>query len=260
MSTICGYVYLISNLETGMQYVGQTQRPVQTRWSEHLSQKCPSAGWFLNRAMREYESQAWTFDILKYITLDGDFDEENGKSILKTILLEAEWAEIQSRNPHSLYNMSRYAGYNCNLCEFRGGTDFGLMIHSWDKHDAKCWTDCPRCEDRFRQPKTLGKTGFAHWCAECWLDFKFNYFQFSCTLCPERFLWKAGLNKHMERQHMSHLPSLAPTLAEHYRLICSEISKRQIDQKNVYGEIWLECGRQIAGKIVPQCINKVFYF
>lgn len=262
MSTIYGYVYLISNLETGMQYVGQTQRPVQTRWSEHLSQKCPSAGWFLNRAMREYESAVWTFDILKCISLDvhDDLPESKGKAILKSILLEAEWIEIQSRDPHSLYNMSKYASVYCKDCGFQGGTDFGLSIHLWDKHGAKCWTECLKCETRFRNPETLNKTGFAHWCSECWLDFKLNYFQFSCKICKDSFLWKAGLVKHMERQHMSQFPALIPMFTEQYRLVCSEISKRQIEPKNVYCDIWLECGRQIAGKIVPQCIDKVFYF
>jgi len=70
MQSLTGTVYLIKNELTKFQYIGETLRPIQTRWDEHQSQKIESAGWFFNRAMREYEPTVWTFKELHIVQVD----------------------------------------------------------------------------------------------------------------------------------------------------------------------------------------------
>jgi len=261
--TLVGTVYLITNTVTNFCYVGETLRPVHTRWDEHQAQRVESAGWFFNRAMREFEPSVWRFETLHTIFVDvlEAVLLPEAKLQLKARLVELELEEMKSRQ--RLYNMHWAGRYSCGQCTgFRSGTATGLAIHQYLQHAAAPWSECAACVQRVLSARSQSATerkhtGFGLWCAACWLDFKQLYFQHICTVCSARFLWPQGLEKHMDRQHGC---PLAEPQRQLYSLLCNAIKAKKAISKSDHQKLWLECGRQVAGKSQPQCFNGIFYF
>jgi len=267
MQSLTGTVYLIKNELTKFQYIGETLRPIQTRWDEHQSQKIESAGWFFNRAMREYEPTVWTFKELHIVqvdVLDASYLKA-AKVHLKEELLKRELMEMNVRNPLRLYNMSKTNQFGCTDCFSRFGTTSGLSVHRWLEHSDDPWTDCAACQQRVLLAKKQSAserrhTGFGLWCSSCWLNFKYQFFQHKCLLCKECFLWREGLEKHMDRVHSYNLEDQQKLFYD--RIFISGLPNREstAKQRINHSKLWLECGRQVAGRIQPQCFDGVFYF
>jgi hypothetical protein len=267
IQTLVGTVYLIVNTEAKISYVGETFRPFQTRLSEHLSQKVESAGWFFNRAVREFEPSVWESSELHIITVDilDPSLKEEAKIQLKQRLLELEIEEIRIRDPMFLYNINQRGRYPCDCCQFSSGTDTGLAIHKFLQHQAEPWTNCQECLRRVLLAKEQTSsqrqhTGFGLWCSSCWLEFKHLFFQHKCHLCDLEFLWAHGLEKHMDRQHSCLLNEEQKLLYD--RLFNFSLRSRQ-DTKKLrmdHSKLWIECGRQVAGKCIPQTFAGIFYF
>lgn len=62
-SNLVGYVYLVTNLINGKEYVGQTRTSVEHRWAQHrLRSKCGRSA--LHAAMRRYGVENFRIDVL----------------------------------------------------------------------------------------------------------------------------------------------------------------------------------------------------
>jgi group I intron endonuclease len=113
MSTI----YIITNNIDGKVYIGQTHRPVQERWNQHVreSKYARSSSKYLYKAIKKHGIENFSFEVLEHITKDID-----------------ESAKIQALNKLEIYYISVYDsanpkhGYNSHL----GGINYKVSDHT----------------------------------------------------------------------------------------------------------------------------------
>lgn len=119
---ICdGYIYCISNIIDGMQYIGQTGRNVNERWDEHL-RDYKKLDTKLYQAMRDYGVDSFKFEIVDIIFASSEEERDR-------LLNEMEIYYISKYNTY-------YNGYNMTL----GGdhTPFYLSRIPVIQYDLKC--------------------------------------------------------------------------------------------------------------------------
>ena len=66
---VFGVVYLILNLVNGKKYVGQTVRPLETRFNEHTRQNT-----FIGRAIRKYGKENFRYGVIKSCASKSEMD------------------------------------------------------------------------------------------------------------------------------------------------------------------------------------------
>ncbi len=108
-----GFIYIIKNFANGKIYIGKTERDVNTRFREHLTESraknSPTYNYCLSRAIRKYGEQAFDVAILAdNVPLD------------KLDLIEAHYIDMYcSDNPEIGYNISPGHSDNSNVDEYR---------------------------------------------------------------------------------------------------------------------------------------------
>lgn len=87
---VYGVIYVITNLLTGMKYVGQTTRSLKERFGEHMKAKT-----HLGNAIRHYGVENFTVEIIEECET---LDQLNEREIF--------WiAKLNTKHPHG-YNMT----------------------------------------------------------------------------------------------------------------------------------------------------------
>lgn len=66
---VFGVVYLIQNMLNGKKYVGQTVRPLETRFNEHTRQNT-----FIGRAIRKYGKENFRYGVIKSCASKSEMD------------------------------------------------------------------------------------------------------------------------------------------------------------------------------------------
>jgi group I intron endonuclease len=95
-----GYIYLITNLINGRQYVGQTvQSDINSRWKQHKSVSPNSVGKYLLDAYRKYGIDNFKFQII-CICFDSDIDELEKFYISKFNTLAPNGYNLKSGGKH----------------------------------------------------------------------------------------------------------------------------------------------------------------
>lgn len=108
-----GFIYIIKNFANDKIYIGKTERDVQKRFTEHLTESraknSATYNYCLSRAIRKYGEQAFDFAILaENVPLD------------KLDLIEAHYIDMyQSNNPDIGYNISKGHSDNSNVEDYR---------------------------------------------------------------------------------------------------------------------------------------------
>lgn len=108
-----GYIYIIKNFANGKIYIGKTERKVQTRFTEHLTESraknSKTYNYCLSRAIRKYGEQAFDVAVLA-----------EDVPIEKLDLVEAHYIDMyQSNDPKIGYNISKGHSDNANVDEYR---------------------------------------------------------------------------------------------------------------------------------------------
>jgi hypothetical protein len=68
-------VYLVTNKENGMQYVGQTSQTIRQRWFEHMSHSRQGRSQaFICRAIRKYTPEAFEIEVLQECNTKEEMD------------------------------------------------------------------------------------------------------------------------------------------------------------------------------------------
>lgn len=108
-----GFIYIIKNFANGKIYIGKTERSVQTRFTEHLTESraknSPTYNYCLSRAIRKWGEQAFDVAVLAdNVPLD------------KLDLIEAHYIDLyRSNNIEIGYNVSIGHSDNSNVGEYR---------------------------------------------------------------------------------------------------------------------------------------------
>lgn len=108
-----GFIYIIKNFVNNKIYIGKTERNVQKRFTEHLTEsravKSKTYNYCLSRAIRKYGENAFDVAILA----------EN-VPLKKLDLIEAHYINMyNSDNPEIGYNISKGHSDNSNVEEYR---------------------------------------------------------------------------------------------------------------------------------------------
>ena len=108
-----GYIYIIKNFANGKIYIGKTERDVQKRFTEHLTESraknSKTYNYCLSRAIRKYGEQAFDVAVLA-----------DNVPLEKLDLIEAHYIDMyQSNDPEIGYNISKGHSDNANVDEYR---------------------------------------------------------------------------------------------------------------------------------------------
>jgi group I intron endonuclease len=91
-----GYIYLITNMETKKQYVGQTMcKDVERRWSQHRWPSNRNLGTYLSNAFKKYGIENFKFQII-CICFDEDCNRFEQEYITKFNTLSPNGYNIES--------------------------------------------------------------------------------------------------------------------------------------------------------------------
>lgn len=107
------YIYIIKNFCNGKIYIGKTERDVNKRFTEHLTESraksSPTYHYCLSRAVRRYGEQCFDVAILA-----------EDVPLEKLDLIEAHYIDLyQSDNPEFGYNISSGHSDNSNVDKYR---------------------------------------------------------------------------------------------------------------------------------------------
>lgn len=107
------YIYIIKNFQNGKVYVGKTERDVNKRFVEHLTESraknSSTYNYCLSRAIRKYGEQAFDVAILA-----------EDVPIEKLDLIEAHYIDMyRSDDPNFGYNISSGHSDNNNVDKYR---------------------------------------------------------------------------------------------------------------------------------------------
>ena len=73
-----GYIYIITNLITQKQYIGQRMSTINTRYNHHIHEaKFFKDSMYIHEAMREYGFENFTIDELKCIEIEDSLGWQN---------------------------------------------------------------------------------------------------------------------------------------------------------------------------------------
>ena len=64
---IMGYIYMISNNYDTNVYIGQTRRPAETRWKEHIYAATHGGDSYMYRAMNKHGIENFFFEIIENV-------------------------------------------------------------------------------------------------------------------------------------------------------------------------------------------------
>ena len=91
-----GYIYLITNIETKKQYVGQTVcKDVERRWAQHKWPSNRNLGTYLSNAFKKYGIDNFKFQII-CICFDEDCNRFEQEYIIKFSTLSPNGYNIES--------------------------------------------------------------------------------------------------------------------------------------------------------------------
>ena len=107
------YIYIIKNFQNGKVYIGKTERDVNKRFTEHLTESrakdSPTYHYCLSRAIRKYGEQAFDVAILA-----------EDVPIEKLDLIEAHYIDMYRSNDYEFgYNISSGYSDNADVDKYR---------------------------------------------------------------------------------------------------------------------------------------------
>lgn len=107
------YIYIIKNFQNGKVYVGKTERDINKRFVEHLTESrakdSPTYNYCLSRAIRKYGEQAFDVAVLA-----------EDVPIEKLDLIEAHYIDMYRANdPNFGYNISAGHSNNNDVDKYR---------------------------------------------------------------------------------------------------------------------------------------------
>ena len=95
-----GYIYLVTNLVNGHQYIGQTvQSDIKSRWKQHRTVNSNTIGRYLSDAYKKYGIDNFKFQIV-CICFDSDIDELEKHYISKFNTLAPKGYNLKSGGKH----------------------------------------------------------------------------------------------------------------------------------------------------------------
>lgn len=115
-------IYLISNLKTGMVYVGQTTQYSTFRWYQHF--KRPYSGSKFHNAILEHDLSDWTFQVIEIIN-DKTLEEQNFPHSKKALYINQR-EQYWINHYDSINNGYNTATANKELHELKKITENGL--------------------------------------------------------------------------------------------------------------------------------------
>ncbi len=116
-------IYLISNLKTGMVYVGQTRQYSTFRWYQHF--KRPYSGSKFHNAILEHDLSDWTFQVIEIIN-DKTLEERNFPYSKKALYINQR-EQYYINLYDSINNGYNTATANKELHELKKITENGLF-------------------------------------------------------------------------------------------------------------------------------------